>query len=114
MSRMHFGVHRTLEGEADRLLRESLRGVTRHTEKSDILTPWKQNERRRREVYVPSGTPDAANRQGLFTRSLNTRQTHLNSRDGIAQANGHVASLAEFVRNNGGGSIYDSIIPERQ
>ncbi len=116
MGKQHFGVHRGLEAEADRLIREDLRGVTKHSEKSDVLTPWKQGERRRREVYVPSGTPDAANRSGMFHRTLNPQQRHLNSRDGIAQSAATVNGLHEFMKNNGGAalSIYDAVIPERR
>lgn len=76
------GTHAELEAAADALIRESLKGVTRHSDKSDILTPWKETERRRREVYVPSGTPDPAVRQGLFHRSINPTSSHLNSRGG--------------------------------
>lgn len=79
------GVCLSLEEEADRLLKESLQGVTSREEKSDILTPWKLQERLRREVMVPSGTPDSSLRQGYFHRSLNPASPHLNSRDGTAQ-----------------------------
>lgn len=78
------GVHLQLEAEANRLLRESLEGVTKHSEKADLLTPWKERERRRREVYTTSGTPDASIRRGIFHRALNPSRPHLNSRDGIA------------------------------
>lgn len=87
---MRYGTHRQLEEEADRLLRESLRGVTSHLAKRDILTPWKEQERRRREVFVSSGVPDPAIRKGMFGRVANTRQTHLNARDGIAQVQAQV------------------------
>lgn len=75
------GVHRDLEDAADAMIKESLKSVTRHSDKSDILTPWKEQERRRREIYVPSGTPDASNRQGIFHRTINTGSPHLNSRN---------------------------------
>lgn len=74
------GTHLPLEEVANAMLKESLKNVTRHADKSDLLTPWKEQERRRREVYVPSGTPDAANRSGLFYRAINTTHAHLNSR----------------------------------
>lgn len=79
------GVHAPLEAEADRMIRESLRGVTKHSEKSDILTPWKEAERYRREVYVASGVPDASTRRGVFHRSTNPARPELNSRDGICR-----------------------------
>ena len=78
------GVHAALEAAADAILKESLKGVTRHQDKSDLLTPWKMQERQRREVMVPSGTPDPALRQGIFTRALNPTSPHLNSRQGTA------------------------------
>jgi hypothetical protein len=83
--KLRHGVHPILEAEGDRLIKESLKGVTKHSDKSDILTPWKEAERSRREVHVPSGTPDPAHRNGMFHRRLNPAQPHLNSRDGIAQ-----------------------------
>jgi hypothetical protein len=86
MGRMKYGVSAALEEEANRLIRNSLVGVTRHCEKSDILTPWKEAERYRREVYVASGSPDASVRKGMYHRVANTRNPGLNSRDGLAQA----------------------------
>lgn len=81
---LHYGIHKAMEEEANRIIRESLKGVTKHSEKSDILTPWKEAERHRREVYVSSGTPEASARQGMFHRSTNTARPDLNSRDGLA------------------------------
>jgi hypothetical protein len=77
---LRFGVHADLEAAADAMIKQSLAGVTRHVDKSDILTPWKEQERRRREVYVPSGTPDSSNREGIFHRVTNPGSPHLNSR----------------------------------
>jgi hypothetical protein len=76
------GIYRPLEDEANRLLRESLEGVTRFAEKADILTPWKEQMRREREMTVPSGTPDRASRQGMYHRAYNPTHLHLNGRDG--------------------------------
>lgn len=76
------GIHAPLESIADQMIKESLRAVTRHSDKADILTPWKEQERRRHEIYVPSGVPDSANREGIFHRSTNAASPHLNSRDG--------------------------------
>jgi hypothetical protein len=86
MARIHYGTHKELTAEADRLIRESLKGVTKHSEKKDILTPWKWQERLRREVYVRSGVPDASTRQGIFHRVLNRGRLDLNSRDGLARS----------------------------
>jgi hypothetical protein len=87
--RMYRGTNHILEQEANRILRESLEGVTAHSAKKDILTPWKERERRRREVYVNSGTPDPSTRQGMFHRALNTACPELNSRDGISPPRGN-------------------------
>lgn len=98
------GTHLPLEDAATALLKESLRGVTRHADKSDLLTPWKEQERRRREVYVPSGTPDPAIRSGIFYRGTNPSSPHLNSRGGIVR--GRRISMpsdlpTEFARRDG-------------
>ncbi len=84
MGILRYGVNRTLEDAADALLRDSLKGVTKHSEKADILTPWKEVDRKRREVYPAAGVPDRAARSGMFHRAWNSRQPHLNSRDGLA------------------------------
>lgn len=88
MGRLRYGVHRPLEDEADRLIADSLKGVTKHSDKADILTPWKQDDRRKREVYMASGVPDRSLRQGMFHRAWNPKQQHLNSRDGLARHSG--------------------------
>lgn len=77
--RLHRGVHAELEGEADRILHSHLSKIASPSEKADILTPWKEQDRRRREVYVSEGTPDSANRTGMFHRALNSKHSHLNS-----------------------------------
>ncbi len=92
---LRFGVHRPLEDAADRMIRDSLAGVHSHTAKRDVLTPWKENQRRRREVLVPSGTPDAALRRGNFHRAEGA--AHLNSRQGIVGSQRIPSSLARFV-----------------
>lgn len=95
------GVHGPLEDEANRLIRESLQGVTKHSAKSDILTPWKEADRHRREIYISSGTPDPATRKGIFHRALNTTRPELNSRDGIARARHGMGSIVAHVQENG-------------
>lgn len=79
------GVHAQLEAQADRLIRESLKDVTKHSEKADILTPWKEQDRRNREVYVESGTPDPSVRRGMFHRAYNPERLDLNSREGLSR-----------------------------
>lgn len=78
------GIHPLLEAEANRIIFESLRGVTSQAEKSDILTPWKEADRRSREVLAAGGTVDPALRRGMYHRAANAVQTHLNGRDGTA------------------------------
>lgn len=77
-----YGVHKDLEAAADALIKESLKDVTSQSAKSDILTPWKEMDRRSREIYVPSGTPDASLRKGMYIRAYNPLHDHLNGRDG--------------------------------
>ncbi len=91
------GVHRALEDAADALLKESLKGVTSMAEKSDILTPWKAEDRKKREILVRDGVPDAAVRQGIFGRAYNPDMPHLNAREGLARGSRFGASLREHV-----------------
>ena len=98
---MRYGVARLLEDEADRLIHESLKGVTSRKAKSDILTPWKEADRHRREVYVSAGVPDESMRRGMFGRVANRQRPDLNSRDGLARANRISGSLSTFMDYNG-------------
>lgn len=86
LGRLRSGRCEDLESVADELLRRSLTGVTRYADKADILTPWKQTMRQRREVLTSSGFPDAAIRKGMYKRAANPVKLELNSRDGIARA----------------------------
>lgn len=95
------GVHPQLEAAADEMIRESLKGVTSHRAKSDILTPWKQQERYRREVYVESGTPEPTTRRGMFNRVANTGRPQLNSRDGVAPNFRALEGLQAFIAEHG-------------
>lgn len=107
MGTLRYGVHRPLEDEADRLIAESLKGVTKHSDKADILTPWKQDDRRKREVYTAHGVPDRSVRQGMFHRAWNPRQQHLNSRDGLAR---HSGMSTEPERGGGIGGTLASFV----
>lgn len=78
------GIHPELEDEANRIIRESLKGVTARSAKSDILTPWKEQDRRSREVYNANGVADPSTRMGMFHRAWNPARPDLNSRDGVA------------------------------
>lgn len=95
--RMHHGVHAQLEEAATQIIRESLKGVTARSEKSDILTPWKEKDRKSREVYTSSGTPDGTMRRGMFNRAWNPTHPHLNARDGMAPPRRIPTGLAEFM-----------------
>jgi hypothetical protein len=79
---VHSGIHGPLEDEANRLIFGSLKGVTSQQAKSDILTPWKQQDRHSREVMSSNGTIDPAIRKGMYHRAANKGAPHLNSRDG--------------------------------
>lgn len=84
--RVRSGVCIPLEEAANELLTRSLKGVTSHEAKSDILTAWKERDRREREVLSHSGTVDPSIRRGMCRREANEVQTHLNSRDCVAPA----------------------------
>lgn len=92
MGKLRFGVDRTLEDAANEIIRESLAGVTKRSDKSDILTPWKEMDRKSREVYSSSGVVDAATRRGYFHRAWNPLHPHLNSRDGVAPARRYLST----------------------
>jgi hypothetical protein len=100
--RLRYGVAKALEEEANEILAKSTR-TERAPDKSDILTPWKETQRRRREIYVGTGVPDPALRRGMFHRQINPTKPHLNSRDGFApprQEPRRESSLASFVHDS--------------
>lgn len=80
------GIHLPLEEAANALIFGSLKGVTKQSEKSDILTPWKEQDRRSREVMAAAGSVDAAIRRGMYHRAANRERPHLNSREGHTRA----------------------------
>lgn len=82
MGQLHSGVHQPLDDAATELIRQSLEGVTSMREKSDVLTPWKEIDRKRREVYTKDGVPDGALRRGMYHRAWNSTSPHLNSVEG--------------------------------
>jgi hypothetical protein len=87
VGRMRFGVHKALESEADALIMRELAKDPSFSSKSDILTPAKEALRRRREVYVSSGVPDASLRRGNIRRAFNPARPHLNSMEAIPMIN---------------------------
>lgn len=82
---VHSGIHAPLEDAANALIFGSLKGVTSQSAKSDVLTPWKEQDRRSREVLARSGVVDAQVRRGMYHRVANPGAPHLNSRDGVAR-----------------------------
>lgn len=76
------GIDIELETQADALLFAD-RGVGgNQRDKQYILAIYQLRSRWSHEVYVTSGCPDSSLMRGLFRRSANSAQTHLNSRDG--------------------------------
>lgn len=114
MGQLHSGVHQPLDDAATELIRRDLEGVTSMSAKSDVLTPWKEMDRRRREVYNEEGVPDGALRRGMYHRAWNSTSPHLNSAEGKVRprANDHSVGRSDpaFARNEGrvvGGETYD-------
>jgi hypothetical protein len=86
LGRLRSGRCEDLEALADEMIRRSLTGVTKYSDKSDILTPWKLTMRQRREVLTSSGFPDAAIRKGMYKRAANTQKLELNCLAGETKA----------------------------
>lgn len=95
--RLRYGVHAALDDAATELIRQSLKNVTSREAKSDILTPWKEKDRKTREVYTSSGQADGSLRRGMFHRAWNPAHPHLNARDGQLRARRIPTGLAEFI-----------------
>jgi hypothetical protein len=86
MATVRCGVHAPLEEAANSWIYGSLKGVTSQQAKGDILTPWKENDRRSKEILTSSGFPDAMIRRGMYHRAANATKPYLNAREGIAPA----------------------------
>lgn len=99
--RLRNGICKELEAQADELIRQSLAGVTSREAKSDILTPWKQQDRWDHEVYPAGGMADPAVRRGQFTRTWNSKYPHLNSRDGFYPVRRAQDGLDTFTGDDG-------------
>lgn len=96
------GVHKPLEDLATQMILDDFRRrkITRHADKKDILTPWKQQARYRREVYPESGVADATIRKGIYHRAANRDKPELNSREGFSRPRSnreYSQGLAEHV-----------------
>lgn len=96
---LRHGIAPHLEAEADRLIKESLAGVTRYRDKDDILTPWKEQMRHSREVFNVTGVAEPQLRRGMYDRAYNPDKPDLNSIDGAAapRRRGFSDSLSEHV-----------------
>lgn len=82
MNEIRSGIFLPLEQAADELIFGALAKITKQSEKRDILTPWKDADRRRKEVMASGGTVDPAVRRGMYGRAANPWKPYLNSRDG--------------------------------
>lgn len=100
--RLRHGVCHELETQANELIRASLEGVTSRAAKSDILTPWKQEDRYNHEVYPASGIADPAVRTGMYGRAWNPKYPHLNSRDGHYPVRRSQDGLDTYTGSDGG------------
>lgn len=86
LGRLRSGRWDDVESLADEMIRRSLVGVTKYSDKADVLTSWKMQMRQKREVLTSSGFPDASIRKGMYRRVANPTKPELNSRDGISRA----------------------------
>jgi hypothetical protein len=78
------GINEDLEAQANEIIRKSLEGVTKYSEKADILTPWKEQDRKKHEVLTPTGLANPMQRQGTYGRVANLERASLNSREGVS------------------------------
>lgn len=98
---VRYGIHPLLEAEANAIIFGSLKGVTSQSAKSDILTPWKEADRRAREVLSSSGSVDPALRRGMYHRARNAFHPHLNGRDGVARPRGRAKMSGDWPVDGG-------------
>jgi hypothetical protein len=84
-----------------------LAGVTSREAKSDVLTPWKLEDRYNHEVYTSAGVADPAVRRGIYGRAWNRKHQHLNSRDGHYPVRPAQNGLDTYVSDGGGGGSDD-------
>lgn len=84
MGRLRNGVYLPLEEAANEILRKHLAPLPR-SQKTDVLTEWKERDRKNKEVYSSEGTVDPAIRRGMYHRAWNSDKPHLNARDGYTR-----------------------------
>lgn len=76
------GTNHLLEEKATALILASLDGVTNREHKADIMTPWKERDRKRKEILTTSGAQvDPSVRRGQYSKAYNPDKPQLNSRD---------------------------------
>lgn len=107
MSEIRYGICGPLEQAADELIFGSLRNVTSQEAKRDILTPWKDMDRRRKEVMATSGTVDPAVRRGMYHRVANPAKPYLNSRDGFYPASRKMDGTSHSTSHGSDEDFYD-------
>lgn len=73
MCRTKSGTDLTLEEMADVLLADSRRGIVKHSELRDWLSPSQLDLRWRREVYPKSGVPESHLFSGIYGRAYNPK-----------------------------------------
>ena len=93
--RIRNGVDLDLEAEANAILRQSFLDNPDPEAKALILTEYMLQNRLKREVFVPGGTPDGAVRKGSFHRAINRQHPHLNATEGVARPQHRVPLKAE-------------------
>jgi hypothetical protein len=107
MGTVRSGIYLPLESLANEMIFGSLKGVTSQSAKSDVLTEWKEVDRRRREVLTSEGFPEAQTRRGMFKRAANKTKPYLNSREGIARGTRMLGTTSGTQYSTGGGGEHD-------
>jgi hypothetical protein len=107
MSDVRYGLFAPLEQAADELIFGSLQNVTSQAAKKDILTPWKEMDRKRKEVMATSGTVDPAVRRGMYHRVANLAKPYLNSRDGYYPASRRLDGTSHSTAHGSDDDTYD-------
>lgn len=69
MGRLRRGIDWQLEDEANRILAEGRRGITKHSMKKDYLSPSQLSRRKNREVMPTQGFPEKHIVSGMAKRA---------------------------------------------
>lgn len=82
MGRLRNGTALQLEAMADEII-FGYQATASASERQEIMTPWRIKHRATHEIFTRTGASvDPSTRRGMFRRSYNRVQTHLNSYDG--------------------------------